>query len=132
RGWRTDTALGTDEDGVSVRLRRLGTGNNAVGLSSFFLVQAGPAPRQVSTGTTVVPLANAYLMGGFVRDDMFILIGARTGQSQDQALARAQQHGIGLAAIEDDLSIRSIAGLSGANIAGAWMAQELAREIHAA
>lgn len=132
RGWRTDTALGTDEHGVSVRLRKLGTGSDAVGLSSFFLVQAGPTPRQAATGGTVIPLASAYLMGGIVREDMFVLIGPQPGQPHTQALARAQRHGIGLAANDEGLSLRSIAGLSGANIVGAWMAQELARGIHAA
>lgn len=130
RGWRTDTALGTDEHGVSVRMRKLGTGSDAVGLSSFFLVQAGPPPRQTTTGSTVIPMASAYLMGGLVREDMFVLIG--TGATQTQSVARAQAQGIGLAASDDGFSVRSIAGLSGANMAGAWMAGELAREIHAA
>ncbi len=132
RGWRTDTALGTDEHGVSVRLRKLGTGSDAIGLSSFFLVQAGPTPRQTATGATVIPLASAYLMGGLVRDDMFVLIAPQPGQPHTQALARAKQYGLGLAAGDEGLSLRSIAGLSSANIVGAWMAQELAREIHAA
>ena len=49
-GWRTDNLSPGDEHGVSIRARKLGHGNDAVGRSGFFMVQAGPQPRQAAIG----------------------------------------------------------------------------------
>ena len=74
-GWRTDNPLlPGDEHGVSIRARKLGHGNDAVGRSGFFMVQAGPQPRQAAIGGRTVPVATPRLMAVLRRGDMFAVI----------------------------------------------------------
>ncbi len=132
-GWRTDNLLlPGDEHGVSIRVRKLGHGNDAVGLSGFLMVQAGPQPRQVTIGGRTVPVATARLMAVLRRDDMFAVIDRHLPQAS--VIARAHEQGIGLAPGEIRLTIPSVSSLSSdrADLVGAWLARELAHEVHAA
>ena len=133
-GWRTDTLLlPGDEHGVSIRARKLGHGNDAVGLSGFFMLQAGPQPRQVTIGGRTVPVATARLMAVLRRGDTFAVIDRHLPQAP--VIERAHEQGIGLAPGEIRLTIPSVNALSSerrADLVGAWLARELAHEVHAA
>src|SRR5690606_14795292 len=133
-GWRTDTLLlPGDEHGVSIRARKLGHGNDAVGLSGFFMLPAGPQPRQVTIGGRTVPVATARLMAVLRRGDTFAVIDRHLPQAP--VIERAHEQGIGLAPGEIRLTIPSVNALSSerrADLVGAWLARELAHEVHAA
>ncbi|SFY43342.1 hypothetical protein SAMN04244548_04665 [Paracoccus pantotrophus] len=132
-GWRTnDLLLPGDEHGVSIRARKLGHGNDPVGRSGFFMVQAGPQPRQVAIGGRTVPVATARLMAVLRRGDMFAVIDRHLPQAP--VSERAHEQGIGLAPGEIRLTIRSVSTLSSdrADLVGAWLARELTHEVHAA
>ena len=132
-GWRTDNLLlPGDEHGVSIRARKLGHGNDAVGRSGFFMVQAGPQPRQAAIGGRTVPVATARLMAVLRRGDMFAVIDRHLPQAP--VIERAHERGIGLAPGESRLTIPSVSTLSSdrADLVGAWLARELTYEVHAA
>src|SRR5690554_4588719 len=132
-GWRTDNLLlPGDEHGVSIRARKLGHGNDAVGLSGFLMVQAGPQPRQVTIGGRTVPVATAHLMAVLRRGDMFAVIDRHLPQAP--VIERAHERGVGLAPGEIRLTIPSVSTLSSdrADLVGAWLARELTYEVHAA
>jgi len=132
-GWRTDNLLlPGDEHGVSIRARKLGHGNDAVGLSGFLMVQAGPQPRQVTIGGRTVPVATARLMAVLRRGDMFAVIDRHLPQAP--VIERAHERGVGLAPGESRLTIPSVSTLSSdrADLVGAWLARELTYEVHAA
>ncbi|WP_367715029.1 hypothetical protein AB2N04_14000 [Nitratireductor sp. GISD-1A_MAKvit] len=132
-GWRTDNLLlPGDEHGVSIRARKLGHGNDAVDRSGFFMVQAGPQPRQAAIGGRTVPVATAHLMAVLRRGDMFAVIDRHLPQAP--VIERAHERGIGLAPGESRLTIPSVSTLSSdrADLVGAWLARELTHEVHAA
>ena len=132
-GWRTnDLLLPGDEHGVSIRARKLGHGNDAVGRSGFFMVQAGPQPRQAAIGGRTVPVATARLMAVLRRGDMFAVIDRHLPQAP--VIERAHERGVGLAPGESRLTIPSVSTLSSdrADLVGAWLARELTHEVHAA
>lgn len=132
-GWRTDNPLlPGDEHGVSIRARKLGHGNDAVGRSGFFMVQAGPQPRQAAIGGRTVPVATARLMAVLRRGDMFAVIDRHLPQAP--VIERAHERGVGLAPGESRLTIPSVSTLSSdrADLVGAWLARELTHEVHAA
>ena len=132
-GWRTDNPLlPGDEHGVSIRARKLGHGNDAVGRSGFFMVQAGPQPRQAAIGGRTVPVATARLMAVLRRGDMFAVIDRHLPQAP--VIERAHERGVGLAPGEIRLTIPSVSTLSSdrADLVGAWLARELTYEVHAA
>ena len=132
-GWRTDNPLlPGDEHGVSIRARKLGHGNDAVDRSGFFMVQAGPQPRQAAIGGRTVPVATAHLMAVLRRGDMFAVIDRHLPQAP--VIERAHERGVGLAPGEIRLTIPSVSTLSSdrADLVGAWLARELAHEVHAA
>ena len=132
-GWRTDNPLlPGDEHGVSIRARKLGHGNDAVGLSGFVMVQAGPQPRQVTIDGRTVPVATARLMAVLRRGDMFAVVDRHLPQAA--VIERAHERGISLAPGEIRLTIPSVSTLSSdrADLVGAWLAREVAHEVHAA
>lgn len=132
-GWRTDNLLlPGDEHGVSIRARKLGHGNDAVDRSGFFMVQAGPQPRQAAIGGRTVPVATARLMAVLRRGDMFAVIDRHLPQAP--VIERAHERGVGLAPGESRLTIPSVSTLSSdrADLVGAWLARELTYEVHAA
>lgn len=133
RGWRTDEArIEADESGVSIRARRLGEGDDPVGRSGFFMVQAGPQPRRAAVGGRAVPLATAGLAVILPRQDMFAVVVPRL--PQEEAIARARDLQVGLSIGERGPTIVSVGALASgaADLVGDWLAREAAREIHAA
>ena len=132
-GWRTDNLLlPGDEHGVSIRARKLGHGNDAVGLSGFFMVQAGPQPRQAAIGGRAVPVATARLMAVLSRGDMFAIVDAHL--RQEDIITRARERDVGLAISERRPTIAFLSRLilDRADLVGAWLARELTHEVHAA
>lgn len=133
RGWRTNNVLlQGDGHGVSIRARKLGHGADPVGRSSFFLVQAGPPPRQVVMGGQSVSVATARLLAMLPGDGMFAVVNARL--PQDGVISRARGQGVALTLGERGLTLPSLSRLTsdGADLVGAWLASELAHEVHAA
>lgn len=130
-GWRTDASmLAGNENGVAIRAMRLGPDDDVLGRSGLFVLQAGPTPRRIAMGGRSETVSRAHIMGAVVRDDMFALINARL--PQDETIARALEHGIGLSREPVLLALHGgpIAGF--AHAVGRWLAHELPREIRAA
>ena len=133
RGWRTDLDnLGTDELGVSIRARKLGHGSDAVGLSRFFMIQAGAPPRQITVAGRSLTVSTAQLLSVFAGKDMFAIIG-RSLPSTGVA-ARAKRNKIPLLQASNGLTIPYLSqlGSNPADTVGHWLAWEITHEVLAA
>lgn len=133
RGWSTSIqSLPTDEDGVSVRARKLGTGNDPFGLNNFLMVQVGGEPRQLAVGGRIVSVDPAHLFSVYSGQDMFALI--ELGQPVNEMQASAGKSGIRLTQTGAVTSIGSVAALGNAqaDAVGRWLAEEITRTVYAA
>ena len=130
RGWHTDIdKLGTDELGISLRARKLGFGNDSVGLSSFFMIQAGAPPRQITVAGRSMTVSTAQLMNVFAQKDMFVVIG-RSLPAND-VIARAKNNNVALVQASNGLTIPYLSqlGQNPADTIGHWLAREATYEI---
>lgn len=130
RGWRTDIdGLGKDELGISLRARKLGYGSDSVGRSSFFMIQAGAPPRQITVAGRSMTVSTAQLLNVFAQKDMFVVI--RRSLPANDVVTRAKHNNVALVHASNGLTIPYLSqlGQNPADTIGRWLAREAAYEI---